>query len=365
MLDMLRNELKEPTQRLVHLDLLRILAIYLVVFNHTGERGFMLFTTEMESPLYFLHMACSVICKIAVPIFFMISGALLLPREETLKRLFSKRVFRMAVVLFVISIPYYYWLHRSQGMGLSSFLTYIYGHCASTSLWYLYSYIGLLLLLPFLRSMVKGLKQRDYIYLIVGHIIFIGVIPCLEYCLWEGNVTLNESFSSVLFVSQNVFFALVGYYLEHVLDEKHYNRKTVIVSVVLSVASIMITCLMTYYQANKVALCTTEQNEAFFNSFICIPAMTVYFLVKKVSPKFHGLRVQRVMSALGAAVFGVYLIEKIIRALTSGAYKLLSPILGSFIAALVWCFVTCCVGFAIILSLKRIPVIKKLVNRFI
>lgn len=356
---------REAPRRLLHLDILRVLAIWLVVFNHTGDRGYMLFAVEADSLLYFPHMMFSVFCKIAVPIFFMISGALLLPREESLKQLFSKRVLRIAVVLILVSVPYYLWLHRSQGLGILNFFTYIYENCASTSLWYLYSYIGLLLLLPFLRSMVKSMKQKDFIYLFIGHLVLVGVLPCLEYCLWGGSVTLNASFSSVIFVSQNVFFALMGYFLEHVPDEKYYGKKTVVGAILFSIAALVITCLMTYFQAVKTGVCSTAQQEAFFNSFICVPAMTVYFAVKCLCAAHRGQNAEKVMSVLGASVFGVYLIEKIIRALTDRVYTLLSPFIGSFAASLVWCLAVCCVGFAIIIPLKHIPGVKKLVNRFI
>lgn len=355
----------KSTRRLVHLDMLRILAICMVVFNHTGERGYMLFSSEMGTLMYFPHMICSVICKIAVPVFFMISGALLLPKEESLKQLFTKRILRMVVVLLLISVPYYFWLHRSQGIGIFDFFTYIYGNSASTSLWYLYSYIGWLLLLPFLRSMVKNLKPKDYVYLMVGHVVLVGVLPCLEYFLWEGNVTLNESFSSVIFVSQNVFFSLMGYYLEHVLDQKYFHRKTVLLSVMFSVIAVGIICLVTYVQAVALGMCSVKQYEAYFNSFICIPAMTVYLLVKIAASNITGGIVTKVLSILGTSVFGVYLIEKIIRALTNMVYITLAPSIGSFAASLVWVLVICGTGFILIATLKHTPGLKKVVNWFI
>ena len=352
-------------KRLLHFDVLRILAIFLVVFNHTGERGYMLFTTETESLLYFLYMAFSIFCKIAVPIFFMISGALLLPKEESIKQLFTKRILRIAVVLLIISVPYYFWLHRAEGIGVFRFLTYIYGNSASTSLWYLYSYIGLLLLLPFLRSMVKNMKQKDFVYLFVGHILLVGVLPCLEFCLWEGNVTLNESFSSVIFVSQNVFYSLMGYYLEHVLTEHHNAKKTMAFSIVFSIVAISVMCLMTHYQRTKIDVCSTAQQESFFDTFICIPAMTVFLAAKLLSSKSNRKRTQTVLSVLGASVFGVYLVEKIVRALVDFVYTWLSPIIGSFVASLAWCLATCCIGFMIIIPLKYIPFLKNIVNKFI
>ena len=349
----------------MHLDILRVFAIYLVVFNHTGERGYMLFTGEMESFWYFPHMMFSVFCKVAVPIFFMISGALLLPKHESLKQLLLKRVLRMITVLIFISIPYYFWLHRVPGNGISAFFTFIYENNATSALWYLYSYIGFLLILPFLRSLVKNIKQNDFVYLLVGHIVLVGLLPCCEYLLWEGGVTLNQSFSSVVFTTQNIFYALMGYYLERVLDEKHYSAKNILISISASLVSIIVTCLMTYYQATKIGLGEPVKQEAFFNSFICIPAITVYFLVKILSSKNKNKALQKVMAIFGASVFGVYLIEKFGRALTDPVYEFLSPLIGSFLASLVWCLATCLLSFAIIIPLKQIPIVKRFVNKFI
>lgn len=223
------------SQRLMHLDLLRLLAIYLVIFNHTSNRGYFLFADSVDSVLYFPYMLSSVFCKVAVPLFFMISGALLLPKQESLGRLFSKRILRMLLVLLLISVPYYVWLHRSQGLGVSAFLTYIYGNSASTALWYLYSYIALLLMMPFLRSMVKAMQEKDFLYLIAGYVLVFGVVPCLEFILWKGSVTIHESYNPVLFMTPNIFYALVGYYLEHVADYGKRKKRTMVLGALLSV----------------------------------------------------------------------------------------------------------------------------------
>lgn len=65
--------------RAVHLDILRLIAIFLVLFNHTWTRGFSLWTISHNSGvLYWLYMFLSITDKIGVPLFLMISGALLL-----------------------------------------------------------------------------------------------------------------------------------------------------------------------------------------------------------------------------------------------------------------------------------------------
>ena len=178
-------------------------------------------------------------------------------------------------------------------------------------------------------------------------------------------MALNESFSSVLFVTQNVFYALMGYYLEHILDKDNYSKKTVLVSIILSILAVALTCLVTHYQIIRESICSNQQLESFFNCFICIPAMTVYFLIKFACLKLNSQKIQKVLATLGSAVFGVYLIEKLCRVLTASVHTLLSPIVGSFVASLVWCFVTCVLAFFIIIILKNIPFVKKIVNKFI
>jgi hypothetical protein len=111
--------------------------------------------------------------------------------------------------------------------------------------------------------------------------------------------------------------------------------------------------------------CTTEQVERFFNCFICIPAMLLYMIMKRMCSKLRDERVKKILPALGDAVFGIYLIEKFARAITDSVYVLLAPVVGAFAAALIWVFVSWSVSLIIILLLKNMPVVKNVVNRFI
>ena len=358
------DHIQNPSKRLIHLDLLRLTAIYLVIFNHTGNRGYTLFLNHIDSPVSWFYMAASAFCKIAVPLFFMISGALLLKKEEPLKRLFSKRVLRIAVVLLLVSIPYYYWLHRANGTGILDFLKWIYSDSASTSLWYLYSYLALLLMLPFLRSMVKNMTQKDFVYLFFGYTVFTGVLPCAEYLLFYKTDVIHESLSPVFFTAQNVFFALAGYYFEHVDDVSANRKKKLILSGICSVIAIPVMCLMVRVQA-RTGSSDIADMEQFFNCFIFVPTVTVYQLMKCAGMQIKNQRICRCLSVLGSAVFGVYLIEKVIRSVSDIVYRMLLPFVGSFVASLLWCFAVLCLSLVVIIPLKHIPFIKKIVNRFI
>lgn len=93
-------------QKLVHLEAFRILAIYFVMFNHTGTNGFFLFSVAKGSRLYWPYMFISIACKFAVPLFYMVSGALLLNKEESISVVYKKRFSRMLIILVVVSALY-------------------------------------------------------------------------------------------------------------------------------------------------------------------------------------------------------------------------------------------------------------------
>ncbi len=61
-------------ERKIYLELIRGFSMLLVIFNHTGTRGFFLFSIANDSVLYPFYLFISVACKIAVPLYLMISG---------------------------------------------------------------------------------------------------------------------------------------------------------------------------------------------------------------------------------------------------------------------------------------------------
>ena len=80
-----------------YLEVIRILAILMVMYNHSA--AFMSFSNQ-SGVEYAISFLFSMVCKGAVPLFFMVSGALLLGKNESGKDLFQKRILRMILVLY-------------------------------------------------------------------------------------------------------------------------------------------------------------------------------------------------------------------------------------------------------------------------
>lgn len=84
-----------------YIELLRVIASFLVIVNHTNSGIFMSRTPEAlywnESVSYFF------VSKVAVPIFLMISGALMLGKVEPWQK-HAKRILRIVCDIVIFSL---------------------------------------------------------------------------------------------------------------------------------------------------------------------------------------------------------------------------------------------------------------------
>ena len=69
----------------VDLEIIRIVAILFVMINHTATNGFVLEKMHQSSFQYIMLLCLASVARVAVPLFFMVSGALLLKKEESKK----------------------------------------------------------------------------------------------------------------------------------------------------------------------------------------------------------------------------------------------------------------------------------------
>lgn len=345
---------------LIHIEFMRIIAIYLVLFNHTGKRGYALFTATKEGPMYWIYLFISILDRIAVPLFFMISGALLLGKEEKIQDIYRKRILKFIIILIVSSFLYniYYWYFKDVQVSFTQALVNIYSKNTSVALWYLYSYISFLVMLPLLRKLANAMNDKEYIYLFVCQVVIVGVIPIVQYLLSRGTVSLNPKFSATLFTQWNIFYVLMGYYIEKKLDKKYFTKRNVYIGLIVSFIAISISCFMAHYNIYVTGV-DKESSFIFHNSLISIPTIAVYFSSKYVFEKIKlSPRAVNLICFLGGTTFGIYLIEEMLREKTLFIYNYLKPIIHTLPATIIWISAACILGAIIVAIFKRIPIIK-------
>lgn len=311
-----RSLVKDKTSALsnkkLYLEVLRIIACFFVIFNHTGNEGFFLFSLYPTTSIQFLlYCFISIFCKLSVPIFYAISGALLLGKEEPIKTIFTKRITKICVILLLSSLGYYIYNNNfdfSQ-LSFSGFFRKFYSQDHRVHLWYLYAFIPFLMSLPFLRAMVRGLENKYFLYMAICILFFSAIVPLVEFFLWKGGLSLNSHFRINWLAQQAVLYPCIGYYLENRMDASK-AKKWVLPLIITNIVTIGICCIATAYRASIMGVCTEGVSQYFHNAFSIITVISIYITAKcwfnaDKAPTF----IKRIILSVGECTFGMYIIH--------------------------------------------------------
>lgn len=374
-----KSSIQPAKDKKIYFELIRAFSMLLVIFNHTGIRGFFLFSKEDDSVFYLFYLFISVSCKIAVPLFWMISGALLLPKEESIKRVYVHRVLRMVLVLVLFSILCFLYTIVKDRQQINpslilSFLTTLYRKNWAAAYWFIYAYIGILMMLPFLRKLVKNMTKDYFHYLFLLVFFFRGILPILEYlvstlpariglpfnpelkiCSLNSNVTDN-------FFSEAVLFFLFGYYFDHLLTNKEITKKGAAKWLGIGLIAIVTTCFMTCYHITVTGVCRETATQTFYNNLICLPTFATFYSMRLLFQEYHfSDNIKKIILSFGQCAFGIMLCEEILRRVMNFVYEALVPIIHGFPACIVWVLAVYLSGYVITLCLKRIPGLRSLI----
>lgn len=303
--------------KLFHIEILRIFAAFSVIFNHTGGDGFTLFLKyDISSFRYWFYLTASVICKIGVPLFFMISGALLLGvRSETFAKQ-RNRFLRILAVLFLFSVLAYLQqiLTGKEVFDILRFFRVFFTSSWMTPYWFLYVYLGFLLTLPFLRRLAQNLSRREYPYLLLLVFFLTGVVPVLLRILFRQETQLNPNFSIEWIASLAVFYPLLGYYLEERLPMTSVTGSKLALLWGVNILCIAATCHATC----RDNLMAGQFTQKYLMSLICVNTAALYltlkYLLKERQEKAFSADAQkkegagmRVLLTVSSCTFGIYL----------------------------------------------------------
>ncbi|MBE6534246.1 MAG: hypothetical protein E7678_04670 [Ruminococcaceae bacterium] len=160
------------------LDKLRAISCIMVVIIHVANyygRAF----HEITPISYLAVVISNAICRVSVPIFFMISGMLLLKRpvdlKKNAKRILEKFIYSAVAVIVVMLWDIFY-----MKVKFKNFIGLL-GTPERSLLWFLYAIIGLYIALPFIRRMVENMTNKEDLLFVVLWVVFNGVVHLLKY----------------------------------------------------------------------------------------------------------------------------------------------------------------------------------------
>lgn len=350
-------------QKSIYLEAIRIFAIFFVIYVHTGVEAAEHYQITGNTFSYIFSLVLYAIAQISVPLFFLISGAVLLHKEESLRHVLLHRALRILLIIIIfgfVEYTYFYHLNPEVGFSIPIFLWTIYSTTMITQYWYLYAYFALMLILPFIRMMAKSMKDSHFWYLFGLFFTLEGLLPIVEF-IWKN----NHIAVSVPLLVNSILYPLMGYYIVHRSEELFYQKKVLILTNIVGLCA-LITNTVVAFMAHKqrgsgetlggmtavLAVVTFINIRALFN---WISKSSCKFL----HGRFAGL-VKKGIIFIGSGVFGVYLLEPPLRDTFKPIYIALEPYISWFPATVLWISAAILCGSVLFFILKRIPLLKKI-----
>lgn len=197
-----------------YIDYLRVMSMLAVVMIHICTTAMTDFDNGVGNMNGVLFSSVTHIFRFAVPVFFMISGALLLnPKKEiSLKKLLGY-IWKYACVILIFCWAYAFIEivfdnHNIRPIYLfQSFANMLQGKTWA-HMWYMYSLLGVMLILPILRWTAKLAKGKEITYLVIILGLFLSVLPAVT------NLTGFEIGVQFPIISVYVFHMLLGHWVD-------------------------------------------------------------------------------------------------------------------------------------------------------
>ena len=347
---------KTSKQKILFIEVIRIVACFLAMVNHTTalylNPNVYAYTTPPSS--WFVSLIYFYICKMAIPLFVMITGYTLLDRQEDYKK-HAQRLLRIILVLALFSGLYYInnWM-KGTGVSLNiiDYIRALYNGPQAWAYWYMYMYIGLLMMMPFLQKMVANMKKIDCEVMIGISLIAYGLVPIIEYNWPEWTVCKIVDLS--LF-SSFINIMLIGHYIKHYVEpSKKLFRFSFVVYIAILIFNIVVTC----YEFQK----NSGINYLFYENrvFITIILQTAFFFYMMKCIKWKE-KWAKWITLIGGCTFGMYLLNDFLIEKTMSIFYYMNaagihPVISEFI----WQIIIFMSSLSIILILKKVPFIKKL-----
>ena len=297
-------------RRDISYEIMRTVACIAVIAIHVFAGYFQMFGRINLSSWIYSDLIDS-LSRFSVPLFVMITGALLLKKNIGIKDALH-RFIHIFFILIAWSAAYLVIVNifiNGQHYTILSVINQFTGNQIYYHLWYLYMLLGLYLVMPILSYFLVPYRKnvmKYYIYLFAIYTLLSEVLSVLQL--------LNIHFSfyyTIPMMDWQLGVLIFGYFLS---QKVKVEKKEFWVSIsVLAVCQIL-TILLTYFQCAKLQ----AYNETFYgyNSFtVFIPAAAIFIIIRYLSQKIkYDSWYVKIFRFIGAISLEIYLIHPMILA---------------------------------------------------
>ena len=306
----INKDIPKTTKRYFGIDLIRVVACFLVMQTHAGEiyyiedSGDLIRNEKNIWPGIFNSLA-----RVCVPLFVMISGYLLLPMKTDYSTFLKKRFTRVSFpfIAFCIFYDIYYYIRgvidvKTMLINIPKiFINYgsELGH-----LWFMYMIMGVYLLIPIFSPWIKSAKKEHfYFYFVIWLISSFSCYIHLAFPQIWGEVYWNNNTVVQGFIG-DFGYAVLGAFIKLHLKEKNLY----ILGIILYLIGSGFTMFGFLYKREEATTCEEIEVTWKFDSInVVIATFGVFLLLRKVECKNE--KVVKIFNDIALKSYGMYLIH--------------------------------------------------------
>ena len=321
-------------------DILRVISMIMVIIIHIANvycRSFGMISTKS----YLISLIFNTICRVSVPIFFMISGSLLLDRSFN-KEKYLKRVLKYVILIVVWDIIYLVWEYFYLGVTYDKLYMLIFDPYRA-HLWFLYTILVLYAIQPLLKLIMD--KSNNIIKISLLIIWFLLSLASM----------LNPYVAKFFTIFSYIGYFIIGKYLYDFIKKFDLRKYS------LSLILIMIFCYsISIWMNYSLSISLNQFYNLFFayrTPFIMISSFALYVLIIS---NYRKDSLNKLVTGLSDLSLGVYLIHGIFLDVTVKVfiYNSINSIIGIPIFTII-IFILSIISTFI---LKKIKFLKEIVS---
>lgn len=282
-------------------DILRVIAMIMVIIVHVANvysRSFGLISNRS----FFISLLFNTLSRVSVPIFFMISGALLLDREFDLKK-YRNRILKYILLIIIWDIIYLVWEYFYLGVTYTKLYKLVLNPYRA-HLWFLYSILIVYILQPILRLLLYKISDN-----------FKFILLCIWLIISTISI-INSSATLALTIVTYIGFFILGKYIYDFIksnDLKKYNFIIIITILICLLTSVFLNYLSSirYHMFYNLYF-------AYKTPFITVASLCLYALII-INYKKDTLNM--LIIKLSSLSLGVYLIHGIFLDITVKLFR--------------------------------------------
>jgi len=322
-------------------DNIRAIATISVIFLHANAPMLYKYGNISTSNWMFGNISDSIV-RYCVPLFLMLSGALLIPKQETLIEFVKKRYPKLLIPFFVWSLFYLLLnIYHLYNNGTNNYSQHIWNFIKSGSsyhLWYIYMLLGIYLFIPIIGKWLINASQKEIgLFLSIWFITLFFNFPFLKKYQIKIDLTNFTGY---------IGYVVLGYFLI-----KFNIKKSYYFWLILFIIGLIITIEGTYV--------FTKRNNLFYKEFysylapnIAVLSVGMFMIIKEIIIKNPLIKL--IIKNVSLYSYGIYLAHTAIMYLLEKVkinWTFIHPAIGVTVTTILTLFFS----WLVIFSISKLP----------